>query len=183
VTFNRWVWVAAGLFLLGMVLGLTMPAGLGGLVTGDLSWLQQLAEMLKPFRLSTALFIYFKNVSSLIFGFVFSPFLLIPPVLSLVVNGWLLAYVGTLIVQQKSLIFLLAGILPHGIFEIPAIVLGEAAALNFGIAAMMALVSPAKRQELVPKLKMSVKYLLIAFALLVPAAIIETFITPLLARM
>jgi stage II sporulation protein M len=166
-----------------MVLGVTMPAGLGGLVTGDLSWLQQLAEMLKPFRLSTALFIYFKNVSSLVFGFVFSPFLLLPPVLSLVVNGWLLSYVSTAVIQQRSLWLLLAGILPHGIFEIPAIVLGEAAALSFGTAVLMALVSPAKRDKLFPKLKMSAKYLLVAFALLVPAAIIETYITPLLVRL
>ena len=180
MTYRRWVWVATALFVLGMTLGLVMPSGISNLVTEDLSWLRQLAEFLKPFQITTAIFIFFKNVTSLVFSFIFSPMLLLPPILSLVVNGWLLSYVSAAVVQQKSLLFLIAAILPHGIFELPAIVIGEAAALNFGVAVLSALFFPAKRGALVPKTKQSLKYLLIAFAFLLPAAIIETYITPLL---
>lgn len=183
MTYTRLVWVSAALFILGMVLGLVMPAGVSSLVTDDLSWLRQLAEFLKPFQIQTAIFIFFKNVTSLVFSFIFSPFLLIPPIMALVVNGWMLSLVSATVIQQKSVLFLLGAILPHGIFELPAIVIGEAAALNAGIAVLGALFFPAKREALLPRLKQSVKYLLIAFAFLLPAAIIETFITPLLVRM
>lgn len=159
-----------------------MPASVSNLVTQDLAPLKELAKLLQPFRISTAAFIFFKNVSTLILGFIFSPLLLLLPILSLVANGWLLSAVSATVVQQSSLLLLLAAILPHGVFELPAIVMGEAAALNFGTAALTALIFPQKRGGLKPKLKQSAKYLLVAFAFLVPAAIIETYITPLLLR-
>jgi stage II sporulation protein M len=73
-------------------------------------------------------------------------------------------------------------LLPHGVFEIPAIIIGEAAALSFGAMVIMALFSPKRRSQLLPNLKQNLKYLLLAFILLVPAAIIETFVTPLLLQ-
>ena len=74
---------------------------------------------------------------------------------------------------------LLLGLLPHGIFELPAIIIGMAASLSFGFAAIQAAVSREKRAQLLPSLKQNSKYLLLALALLVPAAIMETFVTPL----
>ena len=71
----------------------------------------------------------------------------------------------------------LAGLLPHGVLEIPAIVMGEAAALSFGVSVMAALFSRVKR-AMMPRFRQDLKYLLIALILLVPAAIIETFVTP-----
>jgi stage II sporulation protein M len=74
----------------------------------------------------------------------------------------------------------LAGILPHGIFEIPALILGQAAALSFGAMAITAIFSKEKRERLLPNLRKNLKYLAIALSLLIPAAVIETYITPLL---
>jgi stage II sporulation protein M len=71
-------------------------------------------------------------------------------------------------------------LLPHGIFELPALIIGEAAAFSFGTAAILALFKKERRNLLLPNLKQNLIYLLIAFALLLPAAIIETFVTPLL---
>jgi stage II sporulation protein M len=83
-----------------------------------------------------------------------------------------------MVVREKSLSFLLAGLLPHGIFEIPALIIGEAAALSFGVAMIVALFTRDRGNRLLPRFKANLKYLLIALALLVPAAIIETFVTP-----
>jgi stage II sporulation protein M len=88
--------------------------------------------------------------------------------------------VSTIIAQEKSIGFVLAGLLPHGVFELPALILGEAAALSFGVAAMLALFKKERRSLLLPNLKQNLIYILIAFALLLPAAIIEAFVTPLL---
>ena len=146
----------------------------------DISLLKELAAALAPFKISTAVFILGKNLFALLVSFIFSPFLCVMPIIALLLNGWLLSFISALVVQERSLGFVLAALLPHGIFEIPALIIGEAAALSFGVAAMMALVSPEKRELLLPNLKQNLRYLIVAGVLLVPAAIIETFITPLL---
>jgi stage II sporulation protein M len=58
--------------------------------------------------------------------------------------------------------------------------LGEAAALSFGAAVMLTLLKKERVDLLLPSLKRNLIYLAIACALLLPAAIIETYITPLL---
>ncbi len=75
---------------------------------------------------------------------------------------------------------MLAGLLPHGIFELPALILGEAAALSFGAVVILALFKKERRNLIPPSLKRNLRYLMIALALLLPAAIIETYVTPLL---
>jgi stage II sporulation protein M len=148
------------------------------LMANDLAVLRELATIFGPFKITTAIFIFFKNVSALLISFLFSPILVLTPILALVVNGWLIALVSTTVVEQESLGLLLAGLLPHGVFELPALIIGEAAALSFGVMVVMSLFSAEKRKELMPNLKRNVRYLLLAFALLLPAAIIETYVTP-----
>ncbi len=181
--YKLWVLIAVGLFVVGIVAGLvisaTMPAGIVGLFSEELSTLEELGTIFVPFQATTAIFIFFKNVSALLFSFIFSPILCLLPILALVLNGSLLSFISVIVVQEESLGFILAGLLPHGIFEIPALIIGEAAALSFGAMVIIALISRKRRNRLLPNLKQNLKYLLLAFALLVPAAIIETFVTPL----
>ena len=109
----------------------------------------------------------------------FSPILCLVPILALTVNGWLISFISVAVVQEESLGLLLAGLLPHGIFELPALIMGEAAALSSGALIIVALVSKKKKDLLLPGLKQNLRYLLVACALLLPAAIIETYVTPL----
>ncbi|MBI4267137.1 MAG: stage II sporulation protein M [Chloroflexi bacterium] len=181
MSFRVWGFIAAGLFVAGMVLGLTVRGGAADFITRDVAALKELSAMLGPFKVSTAVFIFFKNVTTLLVGFLFSPILLLAPVLSLVLNGWLLAFIGVLAAQQKSLGFVLAAVLPHGILEIPALIIGEAAALSFGATVIVALIFREKRGRLLPNLKKSLRYLALACILLLPAAVIETYVTPIIA--
>lgn len=73
----------------------------------------------------------------------------------------------------------LAGILPHGLIEILAFVLAEAAAVRFGASTLSAIFSRIERSLIVPSLKHNGSYLVIALLLLIPAAAIEVFISPL----
>ena len=181
--YKLWVLIAVGLFVVGIVAGLvisaTMPAGIVDLFSEELSALEELGTIFVPFQATTAVFIFFKNVSALLFSFIFSPILCLLPILALVLNGSLLSFISVIVVQEESLGFILAGLLPHGIFEIPALIIGEAAALSFGAMVIIALISRKRRNRLLPNLKQNLKYLLLAFALLVPAAILEKFVTPL----
>ena len=85
-----------------------------------------------------------------------------------------------MVLEEESLGFLLAGLLPHGVFELPAFFIAEAAALSFGSMVVLSLFKREKRSMLVPLFRKNLKYLVVSLILLVPAAIVETYITPLL---
>jgi len=179
MSYKWWIYIATGLFGIGMVLGLLIPVGVADLLGEEMTALKELAAILGPFQVTTATFIFIKNVTALLVSFVFSPILCLPPILALTVNGWLLSFVSVAVVQEESLGLLLAGILPHGIIEIPALIIGEAAALSSGVLIIAAIFSKEKSNWLLPGLKRNLKFLLLACLLLLPAAIIETYVTPL----
>ncbi len=180
MNYRRWIFVTILIFGIGIIFGLATPASITGLLSEELTALEEFSGMLAPFTLSTVIFIFLKNAVVLLFSFAFSPVFCLVPILTLAVNGWLVALVSTIIVKEESLGFVLAGLLPHGIIELPAFFIGEAAALSFGAMAVIALFKKERRNLLSSSLRQNLKYLMIALALLLPAAIIETYITPLL---
>ncbi|MDI6814916.1 MAG: stage II sporulation protein M [Dehalococcoidales bacterium] len=180
MSYKRWIFIAIFLFSIGFVFGLATPTSIASLISEDIAALKELSGILVPFSFLTFILIFIKNTSALLLSFVLSPIFCLVPILALIANGWLIAFVSTLVIEEESLGFLLAGLLPHGIFELPALILGQAAALSFGTMAILALFKKERRSLLLPNLKQNFRYLMVAFALLVPAAIIETYITPLL---
>jgi len=180
MNYKKWVFIAIFLFGIGLVFGLATPTSAINLLSEDVAALQELGNILVPFRFLTVILILVKNVSALLLSFALSPIFCLMPILALTVNGWLIAFISAAVIQEKSLGFVLAGLLPHGIFELPAFILGEAAALSFGAMAILALFKKERRELLLPSLKQNLRYLMVALVLLMPAAIIEIYITPLL---
>ena len=180
MNYKRWIFIAIFLFGIGLVLGLATPTGIASLLSEDIAALEELGSILVPFNFFTVILIFFKNVSTLLLSFVLSPILCLVPILALTVNGWLIAFVSVAVVQEQSLGFLLAGLLPHGIFELPALIIGQATALSFGTMTILILFQKRKRKLMPSVLKQNLRYLMLAVALLLPAAIIETYLTPLL---
>ena len=180
MSYRRWIIVAAGLFAVGMVVGFIMPGNSDGLLSQEIAALKELGTLLGPFKITTAIFIFLKNVLAIMMSFIFSPLLCLLPVIALVVNGALISIVSEIVIQQESVGFLLAGILPHGIFELPALIIGEAASLSFGTMLILAVFKKDMRERIPANFAQNIKLLILAFLLLVPAAIIETYVTPLL---
>ncbi len=177
---KKWIFIAIFLFGIGLVSGLTTPTSGINFVAEDIAALQEFSSILVPFSLLTVILILAKNTSALLLSFALSPIFCLMPILALTVNGWLIAFIAAIVIQEESLGFVLAGLLPHGIFELPAFILGEAAALSFGAVVILALFKKERRSLLLPSLKQNLRYLTVALALLVPAAFIEIYITPLL---
>lgn len=180
MSYKKWIFTAIFLFGIGLVFGLVAPPSITNLLSEDITALQELSNILVPFKFLTVILILAKNALSLLLSFALSPIFWLMPILALTVNGWFLAFVSVIVIREESLGFILAGVLPHGIFELPAFILGEAAALSFGTTAILALFKKERRNLLLPSLKQNLRYLMVALALFVPAAIIETYITPLL---
>jgi len=181
MSYKKWLIIATSLFGAGFILGLVTPPGIFSPLDNALAGLNELADFLAPLpQFAILVIIFITNVSTLLVSFLLSPIFCLWPILVLILNGWLLAFVSAAVVQQKSLGFILAGLLPHGVFELPAFIIGEAAALSIGTTIILALFKKERRELILPNLKQNLRYLLIALALLLPAAIIETYITPLL---
>ena len=179
MSYKWWIIVATSLFTLGIVLGLATPSGIIETLAEDLTTLQeQLGSILTLPGFLLAILIFANNFFTIVMSFCLSPILCLVPVLVLIINGWVIAIVSLAVVSEKSIGFVLAGLIPHGIFEVPALIMGEAAALSSGTMIIVALFKKDYRNSLVPGLKQNLKYLAIAIALLVPAAIIETHISP-----
>lgn len=180
MSYKWWIIVAIALFTAGIISGLLVPSGISRIVSQDIASIQELAKSLESLpRPLIALIIFLKNVFTVVFSFALSPFLCIIPITTLVVNGWLISLVSVAVIHEKSVLFLLAGILPHGILEIPAVMIAEAAALSFGVASMRAIFKQ-DRNLFVNRAKQNIRYLILGIILLLPAAIIETYVTPLL---
>jgi stage II sporulation protein M len=178
--YKWWILIAIFLFCASLALGLAIPVDTKGLLSDEISALEELADFLSPLpQASIFILIFLKNVFAVLVSLALSPFFCLMPVLALVVNGGVIGLASNLIIQEKSLGYLLAGLLPHGIFELSAFIMAEAVALSFGTAVMLALFDKERRKLLLPGLKGNSKYLLIALALFLVAAIIETYVTPL----
>ena len=173
------LFVVVALFAVGVVWGVSMPTNASGAFSEQTEAFRQLAEFIGNLPVGLMFgFILLKNISAVLFSFVLSPIVLIVPIVSLVMNGWLIGTVSNAVVAERSLGYLLAGILPHGVFELPALLIGEAAAMSFGIAAMQAVFDRSRREQLTITMRLDLKYLAFSLCLLVPAALMEVFVTP-----
>ena len=123
--YKWWLCIAVFLFGVGLVLGLATPTSITDLLAEDVAAIKELADLLAPLPQSSILIIILiKNTSAILISFGLSPILCLVPVMALTLNGWLIGLVSASVVQEESLGYLLAGLLPHGIFELPALIIG-----------------------------------------------------------
>ena len=177
MNYKSWIFVAILLFVASMLTGWAMPGSTTNLLAEDLAALQDLASMLASLPAAAlAFFIFAKNAVALLLSFVLSPILCLMPLLALTANGAIIGLVSARVIEQESLGFLLAGLLPHGIFELPAFIMGEAAALSFGTVAIILIVKRESRAVLVSTVKQDVGHILLALALFFVVGIFHTII-------
>jgi len=99
------------------------------------------------------------------------------PLLVVTSNGFLLGVVAYGAVKQGGLLFLAAGILPHGILELPAVLVSIA--IGFRLGYLLALTLAREKVDLAGETRIAVRFLWRYITpILFLAAIIETFITP-----
>jgi stage II sporulation protein M len=163
--------------LLGFFIGYMVGAGLS----------ESLVEYLKKFyggafnvplpMLTLLIFInnFVKSFAAMLLGVAIG----IPSILFIFTNGLVLGVLGYAIIKDYGLWFFLAGILPHGILEIPAVVLSVALGIRLGMAVVRRIrhveVSMAETLQ-----KCIESYFRIVLPLLAIAAVVESYVTPLI---
>ncbi len=186
----KYLALAAALFIVGMAFGIVGGSsvgteGSGSIFDGGLDSifeeLESISQFYVPYQPFTVVFLFFKNLLTTGMTFILGP-LIIMPAAVLLLNGYILGMVGTIVANEVSLVAALASLAPHGVFEMPALVIAAAAALRFGVATLKKIRSMIGRSEfsISNDFEGSVKLFVLSTILLFVAAIMETYVTPML---
>jgi stage II sporulation protein M len=161
--------------VLGTLVGQNIAEGLIGQFGGILGPLAPTGSI--PILLFLIIFI---NNAIKALGLLFLGILLVvPPVLFIGLNGFILGGFGSALESVKGWRYVMASFVPHGVIEIPVILLATALGLTLGVESLKWLL----RRESRVKLQLSDclrVYLRLILPGLAVAAIIEVFVTPLL---
>jgi stage II sporulation protein M len=171
--------LATGIFFVSLVLGTLVGQNIVEELIG------QLGAALEPLasigNLSILLFfIIFINNAIKALGLVLLGILLgLPPVLLVALNGFVLGGLGSALESAKGWTYVMASFMPHGVIEIPVILLAAALGLTVGMESLKWLLRRESRvkSQLSDCLKVYLRWVLPGLAV---AAIIEAFVTPLL---
>jgi len=171
--------LATGIFFVSLVLGTLIGQNtVEGLMRQFGVVLEPLASMDNP---SVVLFlIIFINNAIKALGLVFLGILVgLPPLLFIGLNGFIIGGFGSALESANGWRYVMASFLPHGVIEIPVILLATALSLTVGIESLKWLVRRESRVKLQLSdcLKVYLRWILPGLAV---AAIIEVFVTPLL---
>ncbi len=100
------------------------------------------------------------------------------------INGVVLGILVELFLRKQGAFFVIAAILPHGIIELPMVLISVGIGFRLGHIAYLSLMHLKTMHELIHELKLGVFfYIKIVVPLLLLAALIESYITPLFIGM
>jgi len=187
---KTYVLLSAALFFAGAGFGYGSEA-FGTFLAGQLEPLRQIAERMNATenaQLWFFLFIFFNNfVKSLLVVFLGALFGVFP-IYFLVMNGMILGYVAAATGRAGGDVgqMLITGILPHGVFELTAIIIACAYGLKYGVLIAVELGRAIRGREATSAIRAfhgTLKRLIaFLFFTLLAAAFIESTITYLLVR-
>jgi stage II sporulation protein M len=170
------IFVFFGSLLMGYASAASFPHMADNLMKEFSSRFAPLRTM-SPIYILIAIFLNntFVSLVSLVLGIAVGIF----PILFIASNGYFIGMVSYLVSQQKGFIFILLALLPHGVVELPTIFLSASIGLRLGHHMFLSLTG--RPTEVRGEIKKGLKFY---FSLIMPflfiAAIIETFITPLI---
>ncbi len=171
----------AGILLLltGAVCGVaisTYAPEVSGAILGALGqFIKRLLGLPKPY-LALTIFLNnsLKTLAVLVLGILGG----ILPLVFLFGNGLVIGIVLHASAQSRELPALVAAILPHGLFELPAVLLGASIGLMLGVRAIQRTFGRGE-EKITGELARGFRFFLVVIVpLLLLAALIETFITP-----
>ena len=179
----EYVWELRHLFLLTLLLfssSLTIGYALGDRLPGDpLEILRRILPGVEEMTLlHLFLFIAANNLAKsllwMLLGLLFS----LPPIIFTIINGFYLGWASHTFAEKMGPLLTLISLAPHGVIELPTILLSSAAGLALGYQAINRLRG---RGSLLGELRRALSLYVHRIApLLIIAAVIEASLTPLL---
>ncbi len=166
---KNFLYIVTGVFLFVVLVGVFVPTP-EYFSEQILEFIRQLLEKTSGMSTEELMkFILFNNVKSSFFGMIFGIILGIFPMITVIVNGYLIGFVSALSVQSEG-ISILWRLVPHGIFELPALIISLGIGLKLGTFLFQKEKIETFRDYLYNSLRV---FLFIVIPLLVIAAFIE----------
>ncbi len=164
-----YIFISILIFFIFSVLGFIYPLFEEQLIL----MIEQMTLLFKGLNLwQTMGLIFFNNARASLIAIITGVFFGIFPIVTVLTNGYLLGFVARIVYAESSL-FELWKILPHGIFELPAVLISIGLGLKVGLEV---LIKPTKK-NLWANLDNALRtFVLIIIPLLIIAAIIEGFL-------
>lgn len=168
--------------------GLTLVLFFGTITLGFLlgdsfgmlwSYLEEFVQSIPENNFILFFIIFGNNTIKSFLAMIFGAFFCVIPVLFIAFNGLVIGVASSFIVDNSGLRYLLIGLMPHGVIEIPMVLLSAAVGINLGLESIRKIKSKDGdvKRELTKGLKL---FSVLILPLLFVAALIESFITPFL---
>ncbi len=161
---KKYIFLVVFIFLLFSFIGFNFPF-FEDAILGIISELRNLFEGLNLWQ--TIGLIFFNNARASLFAIILGVFFGVFSLIIVMTNGYLIGFVAQMVTKEYSF-FEMWRILPHGIFELPAVLISIGFGLKIGIEILT------KPKSLINNLDESLKtFVIIILPLLLLAAIIE----------
>ena len=179
------VWVGAGAFTVS-----TFP----GLFPRYLSFLHEtfvklLGDIGEKTRLELAILLFGQNFKATVLNLGLGLFLGVVPVMSVALNFFALGFLGGTFLRPDifsahnySFLTFFLSIAPHGVFELPALIIGSAFGLRLGWRWLLSASTGRRLNVLRDDLQAAIMIVPVLFVLLLIAAFVESYVTRALVR-
>jgi stage II sporulation protein M len=175
---RKYILIMAGIFVISVIAGLLASLKDLGLSENYLEMLKNSFGWIKDLTpVGIMLVIFLNNALKSLLAIVLGAGFGIIPVIFVAGNGLLLGLVANQISSEKGVLFVLAAILPHGIIEIPMVLISSGLDLRLGYLMYSSIMG--KETDMRSELAQSIRiYMRIIMPLLFVSAVVETFVTP-----
>lgn len=181
----NWMIIAAFFFCAGIGAAILLLNNeklfLEELTAGQYQMLQELAEFIFTGHPLVGIFYLFIHntlvaLQMMLLGVIFGA----PPLLGLFANGALLGSVAATLAREGMPVFslMLLGILPHGVFELPALIISAAFGLKVGFHLIFPLTGKKRGESLLTIWREYWSVFPLILKLLILAALLEVLVTP-----
>jgi stage II sporulation protein M len=179
---KRWVRLILKLFFLGVLFGSVAAFIYPELMTSILEAFAERFGDNPSLDANLASQIFLQNITVALMAWLGGILLGILPMLIVLVNGVILGYVITFVIRASTsvghdVLFLIAGLLPHGILELPAFLLASVLGLSLGLTWLRADARGQRFAVLKQTFFTTVGYFFYIILALILAAIIEVFVS------
>jgi len=129
---KKFICIIILIFLIFSLIGFFVPVP-EGITKIILEFIKKILEQTRGMSQGELIgFIFFNNLQSSFLGMIFGVLLGIAPIIATISNGYLLGFVALMSVKSEGF-FALWKLLPHGIFELPAIFISFGLGLRLGL--------------------------------------------------
>src|SRR5574341_842248 len=168
-----------GIFIISLIIGLIVAVKNPGIAKDYLEMMKNSFDWIKTLNpLEIMLIIFLNNAIKRFLALALGVGFGIIPLLFVAGNGIILGMLADSVSRQEGVLFVIAALLPHGIIEVPMVLISAGIGLQFGRGMYLSL--KGAKFDIKSELKRGISfYLRWIVPLLFVAAVVETFVTPL----